>query len=318
MKKSTKVCLIIATCLVLVGSVVFCSAMSMLNWDFSKMNNFETNTTKINEKIVNISIESSGADILIVPTKIDDSKVVCYEKSRQKHSVTVSDGNLEIKANDTRKWYEYIGINFGSPKITIYLPKGEYDSLSVKSVTGDVEIPREYDFKSIDISQSTGDITNYASANKAKLETTTGNIYVNKTIFDTLDVTVTTGTVSLTDVTCNGDIDVNVTTGKTSISNVECKNFKSEGTTGDVDFKKTITTGKFTVNRSTGDITFDGCDGAEIFAEATTGDICGTLLTEKVFIASTSTGSIEVPKTVSGGRCELTTSTGDIEINIIK
>ena len=72
------------------------------------------------------------------------------------------------------------------------------------------------------------------------------------------------------------------------------------------------------MNRSTGDITFDGCDGAEIFAESTTGDICGTLLTEKVFIASTSTGSIDVPKTVSGGRCELTTSTGDIEINILK
>ena len=36
MKKGTKLCLIIAASLILVGCIVFGGAMTMLNWDFSK------------------------------------------------------------------------------------------------------------------------------------------------------------------------------------------------------------------------------------------------------------------------------------------
>ena len=37
MKKSTKVWLLIAACLVLVGSLLFVGVMTMLKWDFSKL-----------------------------------------------------------------------------------------------------------------------------------------------------------------------------------------------------------------------------------------------------------------------------------------
>ena len=47
-----------------------------------------------------------------------------------------------------------------------------------------------------------------------------------------------------------------------------------------------------------------------------TGDVNGTLLSEKIFITDTSTGRVSVPKTTSGGKCEITTSTGDINIGI--
>ena len=47
-----------------------------------------------------------------------------------------------------------------------------------------------------------------------------------------------------------------------------------------------------------------------------TGDVKGKLLTDKVFITETGTGHVDVPKTVTGGRCEVTTNTGDIELEI--
>ena len=63
-------------------------------------------------------------------------------------------------------------------------------------------------------------------------------------------------------------------------------------------------------------VVLDGCDAAEIFVKTDTGDVTGTLLSEKVFVTTTDTGKVEVPRSVSGGRCEITTDTGDIRISI--
>jgi len=40
------------------------------------------------------------------------------------------------------------------------------------------------------------------------------------------------------------------------------------------------------------------------------------LLTDKVFITKTDTGSINVPDSITGGRCEIKTDTGDIKITV--
>lgn len=42
----------------------------------------------------------------------------------------------------------------------------------------------------------------------------------------------------------------------------------------------------------------------------------GSLLTGKVFAAETATGSVELPHTAEGGRCEIKIATGDIRITI--
>ena len=80
--------------------------------------------------------------------------------------------------------------------------------------------------------------------------------------------------------------------------------------------KNVIASEKFFIERDTGDIELEGIDAAEISIKTSTGDVEGWVLSEKVFIPKSSTGDIDVPKTVNGGRCEITTSTGDIEISI--
>ncbi len=54
----------------------------------------------------------------------------------------------------------------------------------------------------------------------------------------------------------------------------------------------------------------------EIFVETDTGDVTGSLLTDKVFITQTDTGSIDVSKIADGGKCEISTDTGDIRITM--
>ena len=82
----------------------------------------------------------------------------------------------------------------------------------------------------------------------------------------------------------------------------------------DISLKNVIATEKISIERSIGDVKFDDCDATEIWVETDTGDVTGNLLSEKIFITETSTGDVNVPKSTKGGKCEITTSTGDIYI----
>ncbi len=319
MSKKTKIWLIIAASLVLVGGVIWGGVMTMFQWDFTKLSTvkYETNGYEINEDYKNISIVTNTADIVFVPSEDSKTSVVCHEQKHMKHSVAVQDGALVIELDDTRKWYEFIGINFGTPKITVYIPQGESGALLVKASTGDVEIPKEFKFESIDISESTGNVTSYASASAAiKIKTSTGDIRVENTTAGMLDLSVSTGAITVSNVTCEGDVKIHVSTGKTNMSDIACKSVISSGNTGDISLKNVIAAESFSIQRSTGDVRFDGADAAEIFVETDTGSVTGSLLTEKVFITQTDTGRINVPKTTAGGKCEITTATGDIKIAV--
>ncbi|MBQ7315332.1 MAG: DUF4097 family beta strand repeat protein [Clostridia bacterium] len=319
MSKTMKTWLIVAASLVVIGLIAFAVIMTINDWDFTKLGTgkFETSTYELNEEFCNISIKTDTADIVFVPSDDEKCKVVCYEAENVKHSVSVADGVLTVNVVDTRKWYEYIGINFGAPKITIYLPEAEYASLIIEERTGDIEISNDFKFESIDVSVSTGDVKCYASAAEAiKIAASTGDISVADISVDLLELSISTGNVTVSGVTCEGDVKVGVSTGKVSLSDIVCQSVISSGSTGDIFLKNVIAAEKFSIKRSTGCVKFDGSDAAEIFVETDTGDVEGSLLTDKVFITKTDTGDISVPSSITGGRCEITTDTGDIKITI--
>ncbi len=319
--KKAKIWLIIAACLVFMGCIILGSALYMIKWDFAKLAtiNYETNVHNISENYKNISVITDTADVVFIASEDEKTVVTCKEQKNLKHKVSTENDTLTIEVVDERKWYEHIGINFGKLKITVAIPKGEWGALSIKSHTGDVEIPKDFKFNSIDIFESTGNVKNYASAlEMIKIRTSTGDIETEGITVANLELTVSTGNILASNITCEGDVNVKVSTGKTELNNVRCKNVISDGDTGRLFLKNVVAEGKFTVKRSTGDITLEDCDAAEIFIETDTGDVSGTLLSEKVFFVETDTGRISVPKTTSGGRCEISTDTGDIKLDVLQ
>lgn len=321
MSKSAKIWLIIAASLIVVGAIIFTGVMLVLKWDFTKLSTvkYETNTYEINNAFKNISVVTDTADIDFVISENDKISVVCKEQENFKHNVEVLDQTLEIKLDDNRKWYDHIGINFGNTTITVYLPEGEYGDLKVKNSTGDIKIPKELTFKTIDIKGSTGHVTSQATAqNDIKIKLSTGDIKIENIVAYSLDLAVSTGKINVNDVKCEGDIKIKVTTGKARLKNAECKNLVSEGSTGDFALENVKCSEKLSAKRTTGDVTLNLCDANEMFIETDTGDVTGTLTSDKVFITSTDTGKIDVPKSTTGGRCEITTDTGDIKITISK
>ena len=319
MKKGTKIWLITAAVLIVVGCILLGGIMAMLKWDFPKLstNNYETNNYEIEELFHNTSIVTNVADIEFVACEGSKCMVECYEQTGIKHLVSVKDDTLVIEVVDTRKWYEYIGINFQVPKITVYLPGGEYSVLSIKTNTGNVQIPEDFRFASIDVSEDTGNVKSRASvADGIKIKTTTGNICIENASARALDLSVSTGKVTVSGVTCTGDVNINVSTGKASITDTKCQNMVSLGNTGDISLKNVLVEEVCSIERSTGDVRFDGADAAGIFVKTDTGDVRGSLRSDKVFFVKTDTGDVHVPKTMTGGRCEITTNTGDVYITV--
>ena len=270
---------ITATILVAVGFVMFVAVMSINKWDFTKLSTveYETNTYELTEDFSNIKIDLDTADIVFEKSEDDKCRVECYEDVNCRHEVKVEDGTLVISVDDQRKWYHNISLSFqGGAKIIVYLPKLEYNKLNINASTGDVRIDC-MTFNDMELSVSTGDI-----------------------VIDSVE--------------CVNDIKVKVSTGDVFLTDVTCSNLNSNGSTGDITLKKVIASEKFNINRSTGNVKFEDCDAAEIKVEVSTGSVKGNFLTSKIITAKSSTGDVDVPKNTEGGKCEITTSTGDIKI----
>jgi DUF4097 and DUF4098 domain-containing protein YvlB len=86
--------------------------------------------------------------------------------------------------------------------------------------------------------------------------------------------------------------------------------------TGQLFLESVIVSGDLHAEASTGDIRLDACDAKNLQIQTDTGDVTGTLLSSKIFTAKSDTGKIHVPQTTTGGRCEVTTDTGNIKLEI--
>ena len=302
MRTKTKVWLLIATFCVLAGCILFVGVMAPLKWDFLSLSTaeYETNIHEISQDFDRISMNTETADIVFVLSNDGRCSVECYEEKNAKHSVAVENGALKIERIDDKKAFRlitFIGINFESPKITVYLPKAEYASLLIQESTGDIKIPQDFLFENVDISSDTGDVCFNASASgMIKIETSTGEIRMEDLSTGALELTASTGEVFLT--------------------NIGCQNLTSSGSTGDISLKNVIAEARISIERDTGDVRFEGVDAGEIYVTTDTGDVTGTLLTDKQFAAESDTGRVRVPQSAAGGKCQITTTTGDIRLEI--
>ncbi len=297
--KKTKLLLLIALSFLLIGSIIFTAIMFSLNWDFKELTTMKyvNNNYTIDSEYNNFDISTKTADIIFEISNDDTTKVTCYEMAKATHIVTVENDTLTIKLDDQRKWYNHIDIGFASPKITISLPQAEYSKLKIECKTGDVILPNNLTFTDVNITNKTGDI---------KLK--------NITALD-MTLSVSTGDIELLNVKCNS-LSASGNTGDIDLSNVNCTNLTATASTGDIELENVIATNNFNLAVSTGDIEFDSCDANEITATTTTGSIKGTLLSDKSFDADSKTGKVKVPETTTGGKCKLTTKTGNINITI--
>lgn len=317
MNRGTLTLVIIAVILIAVGVVIFVCAMSSSDWKISSLNNaaIVVCSFEVSDKFDNISIDTDIDDIEFV--KGDACRVECTEYENYTHTVKVENNTLVIKPKDSKKWYDYIGVSFGNTSMTVYLPRDKYESLDIKSNTGDICIPNTFSFGNVSIDGDTCKVDCSSSvSNTLDIKVDTGDIRVSSCVSGELKLLTKTGKISLTSSQIMNGADVEAKTGGIDIDGVTCKSLNVCNDTGLIALSNTTANGVLEVKNGTGSIRFEKCDGGEIYAKTSTGSITGSFLSEKIIFASSSTGKVDVPKSTSGGKCELTTSTGSIKIEM--
>lgn len=311
--------IITAVALVIVGAIVSFGAASAVHFNFEKLGSvkYETNTYAVTERFSEIFVTASTEMVSFRPAENGKCAVVCLVEENIKHEVAVIDGTLTIKPIENQNPSLHFGLFPKSAEITVYLPESVYSDLRIETDTGDINIPADFAFDSIAIKGNTSDVTCLASAkNGIEIALSTGDVSISDVAAGSVDLKTTTGGICSESVKCEGDVHIRVDTGKVKLQDMTCRNLTSEGTSGDIALDHVVAAGTFSIIRDTGDVEFDESDAAAIFVKTNSGDVIGSLLTEKEFITETDTGKVEVPKSITGGRCEISTDTGDIRIEV--
>lgn len=313
-----KAFIIIAIVLLVLGSAVFFAALASAKFDFRNLQTvkLQTKTYPVSEDFQHILIDGNTADIAFALSEDGTCSVVCRETEKNVHRVTAEEGTLKIVAEETSGWRNWFSLSFEKASVTVYLPKTAYETLAIETHTGDVDLPKEFRFNSISVTGSTGDVRCAVSAaDLLAIRVDTGSVSLEGVSANTIECTVTTGKIQMQSVTCKSYVSIGVSTGRTILENLDCRELRSEGSTGGIRLSG-VTAETFLIERSTGDVTLENSDANEIRVKTTTGDVQGTLRSGKTFVTKTTTGDVSVPEGGSGGRCEITTTTGDIRIRI--
>lgn len=315
MNNTVYIILVIALALTLVGGIIFTVALAAADWDFSNLDSgqYSTNSYNFDELISDITICVFRADVNILPSSDNSTRVVCYEKNKSKHEVTFEVGSLKIDAGSAPKWYENLFV-FSKPKIDIYLPEEGVRSLMIVSDTGDVNVSGKFSFSYVTIGADTSDISFAGSVEyQLKIEVCTGDVEIEDTVA--------------------GDAQITVSTGDIDIENLECKSLKTIGDTGGIEIEKLTASGTVDIERSTGDVEMDIASAGSLSVKTDTGDItlgnitcadelgisvstgdtCISNSTTKSFTSTGDTGDLKMSNLVVDDAMSIKRSTGDVE-----
>lgn len=320
MKKGKKIALITAGCMILAGLIMAMAGLATVRFDVFKLNTiaYETNTYEIGEPFHSISIASGASDVRFYPSELDTCRVVCTEDSAVTFEVEVKDDTLYIRRQYSAEWQLLrFGVYFGETGISVYLPEDTYESLVIHTSSGNVTVPEGIQFASAEIQGSSGGVKMLASiGDSLSIQTQSGDIRVENASPETLTVQSASGEITIADVTTKGEIHIQSTSGDVALGDVQGKSIVAATTSGEITLSKVISDGDIRLKSTSGDVELRDSDGSELSIQTSSGSVSGTLLSEKVFLIHTSSGDVDVPHSASGGKCEVSTQSGDVDFTI--
>lgn len=336
--KKIIVLITVALCLIVAGAALAGAALVAADFSFSGLasEKLEEVSYIVDGDFSHIMIATDSHDVTLAPSTDSVCRIVGTESDGFKIDAEIEDSTLVVKLKDDRKWYDHIGIFTAETYITLYLPESVYSSLTVATLTGDVLIPENFTFDGAAIAASTADISVFSAIKgELALACSTGDITVSGVNPTKLDASVSTGDIHIENVTTEGKITLECSSGDVELHGVEAGEIVSKGTTSDLLLKNVIVENEINIKRSTGDVTLTSTlsgslvietssgdvelnlsDAESIDIKTSTGKVDAILLSDKIFKCSSSSGSIRIPDTHSGGVCKVTTSTGNIHITI--
>lgn len=189
----------------------------------------------LSSPIQHISIRLPASNVRLTPTEEAQCRVSCYEKDRLPHRVWEENGTLYVEQDRVLGGY---GLH--KQQVTVFLPRGRAETVSVTVATGDVTLE-------------------HLGLRTLVLKSATGNLKLSQVCSYGISLRGTTGDIILETVNNMGDLSVELTTGNVRFSKLGTTSASIKTVTGDVegDFRsdKVIqaetTTGRISVPQAT-------------------------------------------------------------------
>ena len=321
MKKGKLISIIIASVLVCAGMIVFLigAALAGFNFDDIYDNKYETVTLNVEDKFTDIDISTEvECDIYLFKSDDGTCRIECVQSDKIEHRATVKNGELVVTRTDTRKWYERIGFfSWRSAKLSVYLPEEVYDTLELKTVSGDITVPGDFTFRDVSAESTSGDIKFDAKAEHGiSCKTVSGDIFVSGSEGRT-NLKTTSGDVRVSNINTDSDVLVDTTSGDIEISDIKAGTFSILTTSGDISLRNALASGNVNITAVSGDIRMISCDAETFYVKTVSGDVSGDILSPKFFETHTTSGDVRVPQSDrNAGTFEVHTTSGDIRIDV--
>lgn len=322
MKKSVKILIIISVCFVAVGMLLIFAAAASVNFDFEEMSGLhetdETYTYDASYAVENIAIDVTESDVRLFTSPNGELQIKCIESDKIYHRIKIEDGTLYITRTDTRKWFERIfNIYLSEISVTVYLPEGQYGSLDVKTVSGDVEAEGKATFNTAKLESTSGDVKLLSGAyENIVLTSVSGDIALYGVETKSVYVSSTSGSIDISDVSVAAAAEIKTTSGEIEATSLTAEQIGIKSTSGSVELEDTAALSLLKVETTSGDISFVSCDAGKLWLESVSGDVGGSLLSGKIYSTDTVSGRVSVPpSTVNGGECRISTTSGNIKIS---
>lgn len=211
-------------------------------------------TTEIDDtSFTSIQIDVINTDIELIPAQ-EQAKIEVVgrnaEKTNGQITIDRQGETLIIKADkQKRKWISF-GFNY-SPKIKVFLPEREYDSIQVTATAADTYVQKVAG-KNIDLKTTTGDIVGKSlNSNQINVNVTTGDIHLDE---------------------MKGNTSTQTGTGDVILKNVNASQVDASTKTGDILLEKV--SGQIQVETRTGDVSLRNDNIKDpVTGKTTTGDI---------------------------------------------
>ncbi len=308
MKRSKRNTIIISTVLILVGVVLVFIGGSMIGFDFTRLNSvtFEKNNHLIYEDYDSIDISDLECDIIIKyrQNSKDTTLIEATESEGIVNTIEVVDGTLKIRRADNRKWYERFSFWWNDDSaLVVYLPDTEYDSISISTASGDIEVPEKFEFGLADIKTVSGDIEYMASTHgRLNIKSTSGDIECIAS-GDEAVIKTTSGDIYATCLAAD-DASIESTSGDVKALSFSCKALNVKTTSGEIEFSV------FSYGESDSQYADPMID-----IRTTSGDIKGVADCDLNYKVDTTSGEVYIPESVnSAPECIIKTTSGDIKV----
>lgn len=320
MSKTAKKALIIAGACAAAGLILAFAAMALVGFDVEGLNTmkFETRTYEVRDSFQHIEIRDMDCDVRLLPAGGGQCRVVCTESDQIINTVEVEDGVLTVTRRDNRKWYGRMGIWWsGGADVTVYLPEREYESIVLKTVSGEIDVPEDFAFAAADVNTTSGDITFLArTSGGLNIQSTSGAITAGGAAGGPVRMTTTSGDVRLSDAAAE-ELSVKTTSGEVELSRVTARALDVTTTSGGIGLRLVRAEGDARLETVSGGVELRDFDAAGIAIKTSSGEVDGTLLSPKNFVTDTVSGDVRTPASdPSAGTCKIKTTSGDIRLEI--